>query len=209
MKKLILFFLFTVALISCDSTDPGNNDVYSADKFFPKEIGNKWEYYFSGWAESAIIEWILKTNITHEDGSNIWGYTEVVKVNYPDSSLQIAGYYAIKPEGIYYYSSDKDTMIAGTNILCEKELALKSPVTVGTEWITNEGAASRIVSIGNLVVLNNRYSQTVLVVSEKNATPDNSWFALNIGFVKRVQHYGIGQPYSSITKWELRNYSLL
>ncbi|HRN70864.1 MAG TPA: hypothetical protein PLS49_06825, partial [Candidatus Woesebacteria bacterium] len=81
MKNLLILTLLSIAFISCDSTnDPIADNSEPVEKYFPLKIGNTWEYSFKNEAENAIIERIIKKNITHEDGSNIWGYTEAVKV---------------------------------------------------------------------------------------------------------------------------------
>ena len=202
MKNLLIFILFSVLVISCDSTnDPSDDNSEPVAKYYPLKIGNTWEYSFKTEAENAIIERIIKNNITHEDGSNIWGYTEAVKVINPDPNEPIAGYNTFKTDGFYFYSSDKDTIIPGTNILCRKQLLLKSPVNVGTQWETTDGYLCRIANIGEIKVLDTSYPNTVLVISEKNQSIDSSWYSLNIGLVKRILNTTI--------KWELRYYSLL
>ncbi len=209
MKKLLMFILFSVLFISCDSTDPIDNNLEPVEKYFPLKIGNKWEYSFKTEAENAIIERVIKNNITHEDGSNIWGYTEAVKVINPDPNEPIAGYNTLKSDGLYFYSSEKDTMLPGTSILCKKLLILKPPIKIGTQWATNEGALCRIANISDYEVLDTNYPNTVLVISEQNQSVDSLWYSLNVGLIKRVLNIGIGTQYLSTTKWELRNYVLL
>ncbi len=209
MKKLLILVLFSVVFFSCDSTEPSKTNIEPVENYYPLKIGNKWEYSYKTDAENAIIERILKNNINHEDGSNIWGYTEAIKVNNLNTNEPIAGYNTFKTDGFYFYSSDKDTMFPGTNILCRKQLLLKSPVTVGTKWETSEGASCRVVKISDYKVLDTTFPNTVLVISEQNQSVDSSWFSLNVGLVKRVLSNGIGSQYPSTTKWELRNYSLL
>lgn len=210
MKNLLIFILFSVVLISCDSTDdPIDDNSEPVEKYLPMKIGNTWEYSYKTEAENAIIERIIKNNTTHEDGSNIWGYTEAVKVINPDPNEPIAGYNTLKINGLYFYSSDKDTVLPGTSILCRKQLILKSPVKVGTQWETNEGALCRIANISDYEVLSTNYPNTVLVISEQNQGVDSLWYSLNVGLIKRVLNIGIGTQYQSTTKWELRSYSLL
>ncbi|MFH1528481.1 MAG: hypothetical protein ABIG69_17895 [Bacteroidota bacterium] len=209
MKKLLILVLFSVVIFSCDSTDPDNNNIEPVEKYYPLKIGNKWEYSFKTEAENAIVERIIKNNITHEDGSNIWGYTEAIKVNNPNPNEPIAGYNTFKTDGFYFYSSEKDTMFPGTSILCRKQLILKSPVIVGTQWETKEGALCRISNVSDYKVLDKTYPNTVLIISELNQSIDSSWYSLNIGLVKRVYNIGMGTQYPSTTKWELRNYVLL
>ncbi|MCK9425912.1 MAG: hypothetical protein M0Q21_07745 [Ignavibacteriaceae bacterium] len=209
MKKLLILVLFSVVFLSCDSTDPVDNNFEPVEKYYPLKIGNKWEYSFKTEAANAIVERVIKNNIIHEDGSNIWGCTEAVKVNNPDPYEPIAGYNTFKTDGFYFYSSDKDTMFPGTSILCRKQLILKSPVMVGTQWETSEGALCRIANISDYKVLDINYLNTALVISEQNQSVDSSWYSLNVGLVKRVLYIGIGSQYPSTIKWELRNYSLL
>jgi hypothetical protein len=197
MNKLLILILFALVFTNCDSIESDNN-YEPVEKYFPLKIGNKWEYSYSTEVEIAILEKIIKNNITHEDGSNIWGYTEAVKVNNPNPNEPIAGYNTFKTDGFYFYSSDKDTMFPG--ILCRKQLLLKSPVIVGTQWETTDGFLCRIANIGEIKVLDTSYPNTVLVISEKNQGIDSSWYSLNIGLVKRILN--------STIKWELRNYSL-
>lgn len=207
IRKLVFMIFIPLFIFSCDATE--TEVIKSADKYYPMSIGNKWEYSYGSESAYAVVERIIKNNKTHEDGSNIWGYTEAVKVTDPNPNEPIVAYYSFKSDGLYYYSSDKDTMVSGTNILCGKDLILKSPVKVGEEWVNSTGANSRIISIGNFKVLNKNYPETVLVVTEKDGNVDSSWYALNVGLVRRVNHILIGQPYSSIVKWELKDYSLL
>lgn len=210
MKNLLISILFAALLISCDSTNNPNEDSSEpVEKYLPLKVGNTWEYSFKTEAENAIIERIIKNNLTHEDGSNIWGYTEAVKVINPDPNEPIAGYNSFKTNGLYFYSSDKDTILPGTSILCRKQLILKSPVKVGTQWETNEGALCRIANISEFEVLGINYPNSVLVISEQNKSVDSLWYSLNIGLIKRVLNTGIGTQYPSTTKWELRSYSLL
>ena len=157
----------------------------------------------------AIVERVIKSSLTHEDGSNIWGYAEAVKTLNPTPNEPIAGYYTVKQDGLYFYSSDKDTLFPGTNILSRKDLILKSPVKVGTQWETTEGAYYRIVGIGELKILNKSYTNTVLVVCDNSQIIDSSWYSLDIGLIKRIFNTGIGTQYPSNIKWELRDYSLL
>lgn len=209
MRTLFIFILFPVAFFSCDSTDPSDNNTQPVEKYYPLKIGNKWEYSFKSEGETAVLERIIKNNIIHEDGSNIWGYTEAVKATNPNPNEPIAGYNSIKIDGLYYYSSDKDTMFPGTTILCIKNLILKSPVIVGTQWTNIGGGLCSIVSIGDFEVLTKNYSNSVLVVSQQNQSIDSSWYALNIGLIQRVLKTNIGTQYESTTKWQLRSYSLL
>ena len=210
MKYLLILILFSALFFSCDSTeDPIDDGSEPVEKYYPLKIGNTWEYSFKTEAENAIIERIIKNNIIHEDGSNIWGYTEAVKVINPDPNEPITGYNTLKTYGLYFYSSDKDTVLPGTNLLCRKQLILKSPVKVGTQWETNEGALCRIANISDYEVLNANYPNTVLVILEQNQSIDSLWYSLNVGLIKRVLNIGIGTQYPSTTKWELRNYSLL
>ena len=67
MKKLLMFILFSVLFISCDSTAPTpiDNNFEPVEKYTPLNIGNKWEYSLKTEAENAIIERIIKNNITH------------------------------------------------------------------------------------------------------------------------------------------------
>ena len=209
MKKLLILVLFSVVFFSCDSTDPVDNNFEPVEKYYPLKIGNKWEYLFKTEAENSVVERVIKNNITHEDGSKIWGYTEAVKVNNPDPNEPITGYNTFKTDGFYFYSSDKDTVFPGTSILCKKQLILKSPVTVGTQWETNEGALCRIAKISDYKVLDTTYPNTVLVISEQNQSIDSTWYSLNVGLIKRIYSIGIGTSYPSTIKWELQNYSLL
>lgn len=210
MKNLLILSLLSIAFISCDSTnDPIADNTEPVEKYLPMKIGNTWEYSFKTEAENAIIERIIKNNTTHEDGSNIWGYTEAVKVINPDPNEPIVGYNTFKTNGMYFYSSDKDTVLPGTNLLCRKQLILKSPVKVGMQWETNEGALCRIANISEFEVLGINYLNTVLVISEQNQSVDSLWYSLNVGLIKRVLNIGIGTQYPSTTKWELRSYSLL
>ncbi|MCF8242781.1 MAG: hypothetical protein K9J16_15490 [Melioribacteraceae bacterium] len=211
MNNLLFLILCVIVFVSCNSTEPDNtnNNYESVEEFFPLKIGNKWEYSFKTESENAIIERIIKNNIIHEDGSNIWGFTEAVKVYNPDPNEPIAGYNTFKTDGLFFYSSDKDTMFPGTTILCRKELVLKSPVEVGTEWETNSGVVCRIEDISEYNVLDKIFPNTVLVVSKINQNIDSLWYSLNIGLVKRVLNVGIGTDYQSTSIWELRDYSLL
>jgi hypothetical protein len=211
MKKTLLFLLFSLCIInSCkkDSINPVEGNLEPIDKYIPMKIGNKWEYSYNTGSEIAVIERILKNNIIHEDGSNIWGYSEAVKLVIPNPDEPIVGYYTTKTEGLYYYSFPKDTIIPGTNILCSKQLILKSPVKVGTQWESFKGAVSHIASIDDIQILNKIYPKTALVITENGANIDSCWYSENIGLVKRVFHLLIGQPDSLVTKWELRDYSL-
>ena len=205
MKIILILIIFSLVFVSCYSHEPSSNDYELIEKYFPLKIGNKWEYSFEGVGENAILERIIKNNTTHEDGSKIWGYTEAVKVNNPNPNEPIAGYFTLKSDGFYFYSSAKDTMFPGTNILCKKQLLLKPPISVGTQWETTDGFLCRIAKIGTYKVLDTNYKNTVLVISERNQGIDSSWYSPNVGLVKHVQSI---QHQSSI-KWELRDCSLL
>lgn len=209
MKKVLFILLLTVVFMSCDSTNPDEGNIVPVEKYYPIKIGNKWEYSFNGGNEIAIVERVIKNNITHEDGSNIWGYTEAVKVANPNPDEPVVGYYTFKSDGLYFYSSTKDTMFAGTSILCRKELLLQYPIKVGAEWETYSGAIGRIVSVSDYKVLENNYPGTVLVVTKINKNIDSSWYALNVGLVKNVKYFLLGEEEYSTVKWELRNYSFL
>ena len=209
MKWLIALILILILISNCDLTDPSANNRFLAENYYPLKIGNRWVYNFSTPGEIAIVERIFKNNIIHEDGSNIWGYTETVKVTNPNPNEPVVGYYTLKSDGLYFYSSDKDTMFSGTSILCRKELILKSPVKVGTQWVTNENALCRITNISNYKIFNKDYPNTVLVIYQKNQFLDSSWYSLNIGLIKRVLTTADSTQYQSITKWELEEYSLL
>lgn len=209
MKKLVILVLFSVVFFCCDSTEPDNNNIEPVEKYYPLKIGNKWEYAFKSEGETAVLERIIKNNIIHEDGTNIWGYTEAVKVTNPDPNEPIVGYNTFKTDGLYFYSSDKDTIFPGTNTLCRKQLILKSPVKIGTQWETNDAALYRIANISDYEVRNINYPNTVLVILEQNQNIDSLWYSLNVGLVKRVLNIRIDPQYPSTIKWELRKYSLL
>lgn len=194
--------LFTYNTNPIDNSEP-------VGKYYPLKIGNKWEYSFKTEGENSIIVREIRNNITHEDGSNIWGYTEALKVIDPDSNAPISSYYTLKSDGLYFYSSEKDTMISGTSILCKKQLILKSPVKIGTQWKTKEGDLCRIANISDYKVLDINYPNTVLVISEQNQNVDSSWYSLNVGLIKRVLNIGIRTQYPSTIKWELKKYILL
>ncbi len=60
------------------------------------------KYLYKTEAENSVVERIIKNNTTHEDGSNIWGYTEAVKVNNPDPNEPITGYNTFKTDGLLF-----------------------------------------------------------------------------------------------------------
>jgi len=206
MKKVVFFSLLTILFMGCDSKSLVGENIDSVKKYFPIKIGNTWEYSFNNGSEFAVLERVIKNNITHEDGSNIWGYTEAVKIANPNPDEPVVGYFTFKSDGLYYYSSAKDTMFTGTNILCRKELLLKDPIKVGTQWEANAGGLSEIMSISDVQVLEKNYPGAVLVVTKLNNNIDSSWYALNIGLVKNVKYYLSSEETSSSVTWELRNY---
>jgi len=202
LKQVSLIFLLMV-IFSCDSTNPEEMEIGLMEDYYPLKIGNIWEYSHTTNSHSAIIERITKTISIHEDGSTIFGYTEALKAMNPDPNEPIVGYNTFRENGLYYYSSDKDTLFAGTNILCQKELLLKSPLIEGAKWETNGGAICHIKKVENFKLFENSYPETILVIREINMSVDSSWYAINVGLVKRVIQNSVDQ---SFAKWELRQY---
>ena len=205
VKKLVLAFMFLCFAYACDSTNPTSETYESVERYFPLNIGNKWEYSYNYSILDEIVEKIVTNNVNHEDGTNLWGFTKTIVVPNSNPSL-IVGYNAIKDDGLYYYSSTKDTAYSDSNILCEKELLLKSPIQIGQNWITNNGVISRIAKVYDFNLDGTIYPETVLVIRENDGDIDSMWYALDIGLLKRSIRLSYEQPNSEMIKLELINH---
>lgn len=204
MKLKILFSSFIIVILftnSCKENLVGSDlvetDVY---EYLPVKIGNHWIYNFSTPAENAIVKREIKNQITHEDGSLIYGYTEEVVVNNPNPNEPISGYYSQKEGAVYYYSSPKDTMFPGTTILCKKIPFIKSPLTIDNTWIV-ENDTFNVVGFPSIVVNEQTYDKTILIVSKRNTYIDSTWFSKDIGIIKKKT-----MVTDSFSEWNLKSY---
>ncbi len=205
LKILLTYFILLIVLFtySCKEDLVGSDlidtSVYS---YLPVKPGNYWIYNFNTPAEIAIIKREIKNKLTHEDGSLIYGFTEEVVVNNPNPNEPIVGYYSPKEGAIFYYSSSNDTMFPGTSILCKKIPFIKTPLTIGASWIVVNDTFN-VAAFPSIVVNEQTYDKTILIVSKRDNFIDSTWFSKDVGIVRKKSIVA-----DSFTEWNLKSYSI-
>lgn len=167
-KKSIFILSFIVLYCGCKDnlTAP---EFYFDDiaAYFPLEKGNYWEYEYKTNFVRAIIKREIKDTMTHKDGSLLYGYTEGVVINNPDSNAPVTGYYSLKDNRLwnYYYLTDT---------LEYKTLMIQSPLILNSYWVENNDTI-RIASFLSIEVNNNVYHNSMLIIRKNSAYIDSTW----------------------------------
>lgn len=210
MKHIILIslificcFLF-LALNNYKSEKDNHTSMIDDCSFYlPLKIGNTWTYKSYSYELKMylkVVRTIIDT-VHHKDGSLLFAFNE--SYNGSPSNV-IVGYYGYE-NGTIYSCTNTDTIV--DSIHAGKSPLLKSPIQVNNSWVFKW--PKRVCSFIIASIDSNKSGRVppdsvVLVVGRWDDVIDSSWFARDIGLIKRRSYFS-NKYYS---KTDLQSYEI-